>query len=198
MGPDAAELVDASEAGDDDVVTDMDVAGEGPIVGEDDVIADLAVVRDVGIGKADVVGADAGGGIRVGAAVDGGVFPEDIPVTDDEGGGFAGVFEVLGFGADGGEGEEFVLPANGAMAVDDDVGVELAAVAEGDVGLDDAVGSDFDFGADFGVWGDDRGGVNHAFDQRSVADSSEKSERPSTLASVSFHWRSRSSRKLAR
>ena len=198
MSTDATELVDGGEAGDDGVIGDVDVAGEGPVVGKDDVVADLAIMRDVRIGKAKVVGSDTGGSVSMSAAVDGGVFAEDITVADDEGGGFAGIFEVLRFGADGGEGVEFVFAANRGVAVDDDVGVELAAVSEENVGLNHAVGADLYVCSNLGVGRNDRGGVNHAVDPRSVASSSEKSERPSTLASVSSHCRSRLSRKLAR
>ena len=41
--------------------------------------------------------------------------------------------------------------ADGGLAVNDDVGMKLAAVAEGDIGLDDAVGADLDVGSDLGV-----------------------------------------------
>ena len=83
--------------------------------------------------------------------MDGGVFAKDIAIAHDEHGGFAGILEILGFGADGGEGEKFVIVSELAMAVNDDVGVELAAVSEADVGLDDAVGADFDILAQFGL-----------------------------------------------
>lgn len=92
MLAEAAELVDAGEAGDDDVVFDDDVSAEGAVVGKDDVVADLAVVGDVRVGEEEVIVSDAGGEFFEGSAVDGGVFPEDVAMTDDEGGGFTGVF----------------------------------------------------------------------------------------------------------
>jgi len=119
--------------------------------------------------------------------MDGGIFTEDIMISDDECGGFALVFQVLRFGADGGEGKELIIFTDFGVAVDDDVGVEFTAVPKGDVRFDDTVGPDLDVGSDLGVGGDDCGGMNHVVDSRSVAESSEKSERPSTLASMSFH-----------
>lgn len=84
--------------------------------------------------------------------MDRGVFPEDIAIACSKGGGLAGVFEVLGLGADGGEGEEFVVVAQFTVAVNDDVGVERAAVSQAHVGLDDTIGADFDVLAKFGLW----------------------------------------------
>ena len=160
VGTDAAELVDAGEAGDDDVVGDGDVAAEGGAVGENAVVADDGVVGDVGIGEEVVVVAD-DGGLGGGAAVDGDVFAEGVALADEDAGWFAGVFEILGALADGGEGVEFVVGPDGGVSVDDDMAVQVAAVAEGDVVVDDAVGADGDIGANDGFWRDDRGGMDH-------------------------------------
>ncbi len=151
VGADAAELVNGAESGDDGVVIDLDVSGEGAVVREDDVVTDLAVVGDVGVGKEEVVRAETGGRPVDGATVDGSVLAKDIAITGDERGGFAGVFEILGFGADGGEGKEFVVLSEFAVAMNDDVRMELASISEADVGLDDAVGADFDVVAEFGL-----------------------------------------------
>ena len=58
----------------DGVVLHQDVSAEGAVVGEDDVVADLAVVGDVGVAEEVVVGADPGGDLGGGAAVDGAIF----------------------------------------------------------------------------------------------------------------------------
>lgn len=187
MGSDPAELVDGGEAGDDGVVGHLDMTGERAVVGKNDVVSDLAVVRDVRVREAKVIRTDAGRCGFFGAAMDGGVFSKNIAVTYDEGGGFAGILEVLRLDSDGREGEKFVFVADLAVAVNHDVGVELAAVPQADVGFDDAIGANFGVGAYLCVRRDDSGGMDHADVQRSVTSSSVKSERPSTLASVSSH-----------
>lgn len=73
--------------------------------------------------------------------MDGGVFAEGIFVSDDEVGGFADVFQILGLLTYCGEGEEGVRVANGAGAFDDDVGFDDVVRAEGDVFSDDGVGA---------------------------------------------------------
>lgn len=158
---DADELMRAAETGDDDVVSDVDVAGEHGGVGQDVVVAELAIVGDVGVGEEEVVVPDGGGLAGAGGAVEGDVFAEDVVVADDQAGGFAGVFQVLAFDADGGEGEKFVPRSDGRAAVDDDVGVQLAIGSEGDSGFDDAKRADVAGGVDFGFRGDDGGGVDH-------------------------------------
>jgi len=101
VAAEAAELMDSGEARDDDVIADFDVPTESAVVGENVVIADLTVVGDVGVGEEEVVVADTGGDGFFGSAVNGGVFPEDVAISYFKVGGFSGVFEILGLGADG-------------------------------------------------------------------------------------------------
>lgn len=124
-------------------------------------IAKNAFMGDVGVTKDQIVGADASGSGFGGAAVDGDVFPENIVIADMQPGGFADVFEILGFPADRGEGKKFVVFANRAMTFDDDVGMQHAVIAECDIGTDHAVRADADIIADLGEWGNNGGGVNH-------------------------------------
>jgi hypothetical protein len=169
VSPDPAELVDSGEARDDGVVVDPDMSGEGAIVGKNDMVSHLTVVGDVGVGEKKIVGTHAGRGIGVGPAVDGGVFPEDIAITHDEGGRFAGIFQVLGLDANGGEGKELVVIADLGLSVNDNMGVKLAAVAETDPVFDHAVRADFRFGAQGGPGGNDGGRMNHADVQEGVS-----------------------------
>ena len=60
------------------------------------------------------------------------------------------------------------------MAVNDDMGMEFAAISEADVGLDDAVGADLDVLAKLGLWGDDGGGVNHALLEDAILSAGKK------------------------
>ena len=161
MFPDAAELVGGGEAGNDRVVTDGAVPGEAAVVRKDDVVPQLAIVGDVGVAEEKVVGADAGGQLRVGAAMDRAVLAEDVVGADFQCGGLADVFEILGFPADDGEGEKLVGIPEGGGAFEDDVGVQHAVIAEGHVRTDGAVGADADVPAEFGLGGDDGGGVYH-------------------------------------
>jgi len=112
MATDPAELMDGGESGNDGVIFDGDVAGEGGVVREDDVVAELAVVRDVGVAEEEVIAADSCRGVLVRAAMDGAVFAESVPITDFEPGRLAVILEILGFSANGGEGEELVVLAD--------------------------------------------------------------------------------------
>ncbi len=162
VGSDAAELVHGGQTGDDDVVLDDDVAGEADGIGEDDVIAELAIVGDVRIAEQQVVGADARGQFLEGAAMDGGVFAEDVVIADFQIGGLGDVFEVLGFSSDGGEGEKLVAAADFRVSFDDDVRVEHAIIAQLDVRANHAEGADADIFPDPGVGRNNGGGVDHA------------------------------------
>jgi hypothetical protein len=153
--------VHGGEAGDDGVVLDDDVAAEGAVVGEDDVVADLAVVGDVRVAEEEVVVADDRRRVDVGAAVNRGVFPEDVAVADEEVGRLALILQVLGLSADGGEGEELVGSPDLRRSIDDDVRLQHAVIAELDSRADDTERPDPDVVAEEGVRGNDRGGMDH-------------------------------------
>ena len=106
--------------------------------------ADLAVVGDVRVAQKQVVRADARDGIRVGAAVDRGVFAENIVVADFQIGGISDVFEVLGFASDGRKGEKLVGAAEFRVALENDVRVQDTIIAEFDIRSNDAKRADTD------------------------------------------------------
>lgn len=111
VAADTRELVDGGESGNDGVVLDGDVSGDGGVVRKNDMAADLAFVGNVGVTEEKVVTANAGRSVIESAAMDRAVLAELVPVTDLKGSGLAGVFEILGSSADGGEGKEFVFTA---------------------------------------------------------------------------------------
>ncbi len=88
--------------------------------------------------------ADAGDGVRVGTAVDRGIFPENVQVANFQIGGIADVFEILGLPADRGEGEKLVGTAEFRMPLEDHVRVKDAVVAKLDIRSDDAEWPDAD------------------------------------------------------
>src|SRR4249919_4042673 len=113
MRADAAELVDAGEAAEDDVIAHGHMAGQRGVVGKHAVVADVAVVRDVRIGEEPVVVADAGGvATPAGAAVDGAELAEDVAVADGQLDAFARIFLVLRFTADRAVAHEAVVAAD--------------------------------------------------------------------------------------
>jgi len=121
----------------------------------------LAVVGDVGVAEQQIMRADAGGQAFVSAAMDGGVFAEDVVVADFEVGGIAEVFEILGLAADDGEGEKLVAAADLRMTFENDVGVQDAIVAEFDVVANDAIGADADILSQGGERRNNSSRVNH-------------------------------------
>ena len=92
MRAEAAKLMHAGEAGNDDVVLGFDVPCKAGIVREDVVIGDLAIMGDVGVGQNEVIVADASWEFFVSAAMDRDVFTEDVAITDFESGGLARIF----------------------------------------------------------------------------------------------------------
>ena len=134
------------------MILNRDVAGQANRVGEDDVIAQLAVVSDVRVAEEESVGADAGGGLRNGAAVHGGVFTEHIVVADLEVGRLAGILQVLGLAADAREGKELIALAEGGRAFEHHIGVEHAVITQNHIRAHHAEGADLHVVADLGVW----------------------------------------------
>ena len=95
-----------------------------------------------------------------GGAVDGHVLAEDVVISDLHASDAPLPFQVLGFQSQACKGKHLVVGAEGGMAVDDDVRMQLAAVAEADVLTDDAVGPDFAIGTQLRARMDDRRGMN--------------------------------------
>ena len=137
-----AKLVTGREAGNNGVVAHDAMATEGAIVREDTMVAHLAVMCHVRVGEKQVVVTDPGGGLLHGASVNGGVFAEGIVIPDDQGSGFAGVFEVLGELPYGREGKKGVGLANGCMPLDDHVRFEDTSFADADMSTNHRIGPD--------------------------------------------------------
>lgn len=129
-------------------------------------VAELAVVGDVGVAEEKVVRADAGGQFLEGAAVNGGILPEHIRVSDLERGGLAGVFEVLRFPADRGEGEEFIVFPEGGSAFENDMRMEDTIIPEGHVLANDGIGAHADVLSELGLGGNDGGRMDHCTDSK--------------------------------
>lgn len=161
MLADPTELVRGGEPRDDRVVTDGDVSGKAAVVGKDDVIPQLAIVRDVGIAEEKIVRADARGQLLMRATVDRAVLTEDVVIAYFQSCRLTDVFEILGFPADGSEGEKLVAFPKAGVALQDDMRVQHAIIAEDHTGTDDGVGADVDVSAELGLGGNDGGGVDH-------------------------------------
>jgi hypothetical protein len=72
----AAKLMDAGEAANDDMILDSDMTCDGAVVGKNNMVADGAVVRYVRVGEKIPVIPNDRLGSREGATVDGAKFPE--------------------------------------------------------------------------------------------------------------------------
>lgn len=168
MRTNAAKLMNPSKAGNDGMVCHFHMSGEGAVVGENHVIANLAVVGNVRVSEKEIVRTDPGGGFRGGAPVDGGVFPENIAVPNDKGGRFPGIFQVLRFEADGGEGKKLVFLPNFGGSVKDDMRVKDTAITESDTAFDHTVRPDLAVFAKSGFGRNDGGGMDHADDQEGL------------------------------
>jgi len=132
------------------------MAGQGGITRHDDVIAQQAVVGDVRVGEQQVVRAEDGRVAIIRRAMDGHPFAENVPVADLQPRDAAFPLQVLGLLAEGGEREDFIFPAEFRVAVQDDMGMQFAAVAQGDVFADDAVRPDFAIGTNLCLRMNDR------------------------------------------
>ena len=141
---DAAELVHAGKAGEQDVVENFAVSGSTGISHEDHIVADFAVVGHMGAVHEHVVVADRRGGIRFCAGMDGAAFTEDVVVPDVEISGFTrfnGV--ILGRLAESGEGVNEVAFAQGGVAVNVAVADQAGSFADGHIGAYEAERTDF-------------------------------------------------------
>lgn len=107
-------------------------------------IAQLAIMRDMGIAQQQVVGTDPRRHIAMRAAVDGGIFPENIVVAHLEVSRVAEILQILSLSTDHREGEKLVATPDFRMPFDHDVGMQNAVVANLNVGSDQAKRSDPD------------------------------------------------------
>lgn len=158
---DPAELVDCGKTGDDRVVLDGDVAGQAHGIRKDDVIAKLAVMGDVRVAEQQIVRTDSRRQTLMGPAMYRGVFPKYIEITYLKGGRFADIFEVLGFAANHGEGEELIAAPEFRVPFQHHVGVQNTIVAQFDVRPHHAKGADPDMVPNFGLRRNDSGWMDH-------------------------------------
>ena len=152
MFSDPAELMDGGRAGNDRVIIHLNVASEGHRIRQDDMIANLAVMGDMPIAKEQIMRADAGGGIRMGATVDRGVFPENIVVANFKISGIAHILEVLCFATNGGKGEKLIPASEFRVAFNDDMRVQDTIIAELDICTNDTKRANADIASQRGEW----------------------------------------------
>ena len=140
----SAELVNRRRSGNDGVVADFDVAGEGNGIREDDVTTDLTIVRHVRVAEKQTMRTDPGHGIRVSAAVNGAVFPENVVIANFQVRRIARVFEILRLSSHGGEGEELIAASEFRMTFEHHMRVEDTIIAKLDICADDTERADAD------------------------------------------------------
>src|SRR5208283_5308834 len=159
-----------AERADDGVLLDGDVAGQRGGVGQDAAVSDLAVVADVHVGHDEAAIPQAGDAAAArGPARDGDRLANGVIVAQLAARGLARVLQVLRRDADRGEGEDAVAAAEGEMAVEHDVGDELALLAEDDVRADGAERADAAGGGNLRAIGNDRAGMDAAHSAKAPA-----------------------------
>src|SRR6185312_4174703 len=143
--PDAYELLHRRQPAEDRVILDHHVAAERRVVDEDHVVADLAVMRDMRADHQQAMVADARDHAAAGGArVDRDMLADRVVAADLQRGRLAGVFQVLGLGADRGKREDTGAGADRRAAVNHDMGLQRHAGAQSDVPADHAIGADRD------------------------------------------------------
>src|SRR5690606_11884329 len=191
----AGVLVDGGQATEESVVADLSVAADSGGLSHDDVVVDDAIVGDVAIAHDQTIIADRRDAAPAhGAAVNGGVFADDVVVADDELRRFAPVRQILRRAAEAYERPDGVALAEFGVALDEDVRDELRALADLHVRANHAAWADLHVGAEFGAIVDDGGFVDlraHiescgrsafiAANSQSVASSPRTSTRPRNL-----------------
>ena len=106
--------------------------------------SNLTIVGDVRVAEEQIVRADPGDRIRVGAAVDGAVLPENIVIADFQIRRITRVFEILSLASYCGEGEKLVVAPKFRMTLEHHMRVEHAFIAELDICADDTERTDAD------------------------------------------------------
>ena len=134
---DAAKLMHRCKPTQDGVIFNNDVPSQSRVARQNDVIALNAIVGDMGVDQKKIVRTDDRGVPVVGGAMDGDIFAEDVVIPDAKPSRSAFPFQVLGFAAQTGEGENLVALAKDGMAADDDVTLQFATRSEDGVFLDD-------------------------------------------------------------
>jgi hypothetical protein len=122
-----------------DVVFDRDVARQSNFVSEDVVIAHDAIMRDVNANHQEVARAYAGRFAFTSRAVYGHELAYQIIIADDEAGRLAPELQVLRRAAEDSVLTDAVAASKGRVALDDRVGVYLAASANRHVIFDNDI-----------------------------------------------------------
>ena len=150
VAADLGELVHSGQTADDGPVFHNDVPGQGCHVAHDHVVAHDAVVGNVGDEAIISTLLPMRVSLRFAhRTMDRGTFPDGHMVTDDGGGIFALVFQVLRDFTDAGTLEELTVPADGGPAGNHHMGVDDGAFTDLDMFTDDRVRANFHVGADF-------------------------------------------------
>src|SRR5208282_4816359 len=98
--PDASVLMHDAVARDQRAIAELDPAGEQRTAGDDGRAADSAIVRNVRVLHHEVVVAHDGDGAALAAAMDGGIFAEDVSIADFHRACATGVSQILRLVAD--------------------------------------------------------------------------------------------------
>ena len=147
---------------DEHALADLHMAGEQGVVGEDGVVAEVDIVREMRAGHEEASVADDGGAALRGAAVDGAVFADFIPIADADFAARLGLErEVLRIAADDGAIADEVARAHPHMRADDGVGLDEASLADAGRAFHHGIGPDLDAAAELRRGVDDGGGMDH-------------------------------------
>lgn len=158
---DADKLVNQAVAGNKYAVVDLDMAGEQSSVRHDDVIADQTIVPYMTMRHEESVGSDDGVFLHLVRAMNGKMFPEDVPCADFQAGRFISVFQILRGIANDAAGVKHVSLPHRGMSGNVHLRSYAALGADFHMGVDDRVRTDLDAGIEFGIGVNDGGGVNH-------------------------------------
>jgi hypothetical protein len=146
---DACELMHQAISGNKRAVLHHGVSGQDCASSEDDMIAEHAVMRHVRMVRDEVVGADDSFLARLGGALRGEMFAEDILIPDAQSRRRSVILQILGRIADHATGVEFVLRANRGHAGDVNMRSDDAARSDFHRFINHSVGPDLDGGVQF-------------------------------------------------
>jgi hypothetical protein len=163
VATDRCEVVDSDPAAESRIMFDSNVTTEHDVVGSDHAVFDHAVVRDMGGSHKIALAADRGDPLVLfGSSIDGGAFPKNVAVADDDLRRGSLVGKVLRLSADDTAGKEAVIASDGGVADDGHTVFQACSTADPHVGTDHAMMSDsnvfiqFSSGVHHGGMSDDR------------------------------------------
>ena len=134
---DAAELMHAGEATEDDVIAHRHMPRQRGVVGEHTAIAHAAIVRDMAVRQNPIAATHAGAAATVaGATVDGDKLANGIAITNLKRHALATVFLVLWLATDGGVRMQDVVAANPGGAFDGAMRADAGVVTDDNFGPD--------------------------------------------------------------